>query len=138
MSLSTHRIVRPLHGPVNEKRVMRVTGALICAASAGVHVALLPAHLHEAPLLGVAFAVDGALLALAAVAVTDTRLAPRATLPTAVLLFTTAVGYLLSRTTGLPLLVREPEPLEGLGLFITVAELAGAACLLAASRREPR
>jgi len=42
---------------------------LACAISAGVHLGLVPEHLHEAPALGVSFIVSVFLLALATVAV---------------------------------------------------------------------
>jgi hypothetical protein len=44
----------------------------------------------------------------------------------AIVLGLIAVGYLLSRTTGIPLLITDREELDPLGVFTTGAELIGA------------
>ena len=49
------------------------------------------------------------------------------------------MAYLLSRTTGLPGVVHEAEPVDGLGVFTPLSELVGpGACLLLILRRERR
>jgi hypothetical protein len=95
-----------------------------CAISAGIHAALVPAHLAEGAAAGVAFAVSAAVLAALAVALTSR--------PTPVVLATTAaafagllVAYALAITTGLPVLHPEPEPVEGLALFTKAVEATG-------------
>jgi hypothetical protein len=135
MALSTPRIVRLPRPVVNDALV--AGGALVSAAAAGIHAGLVPEHLRMEPLLGVAFVIDALLLACAAAAVSSRP--PRAGRLAAAgsLLAGTALAYLLSRTTGLPPVSPSPEPVDGLGLFTTVTEVAGAVCLLAASRREP-
>jgi hypothetical protein len=117
----------------------RTLAAVVCAGSAGVHAVLVPDHLHESTLLGFAFALDALLLGLASVLLGSAGRADR-TLPAAAgLLTATALTYVLSRTTGMPVLVPEVEPLDGLGACTTLSELAGAlACLLPILRREPR
>jgi hypothetical protein len=130
-------IVWPGVNPVNEPA--RVTAVLVCAGSAGVHLALVPEHLHESAALGAAFLLDGLMLALAAVLLGDSARGTRTTPAVAALLLATAGAYVLSRTTGIPWLLPDPEPHDVLGAVTTVCELAGAnACLLLTLRRDPR
>lgn len=118
MSLPVHPIVGPAPSLVNGSARWGV--ALVCAASAGVHAALVPAHFEERPALGWAFVLSVVLLAAAAV-----RLATESPAPPWVgaALWAVAAGYLLSRTTGLPGLVPEPEPVDVLGGLTTLAEV---------------
>jgi hypothetical protein len=77
-------------------------------------------------LLGSAFAAAAVALALTALAVRlpyNDSWAPAAA---AVVLCVIAVSYLLSRTTGVPLLITDPEQLDPLGAATTAAEVAGA------------
>ena len=60
---------------------------------------------------------------LAALAINDRRRGSRDVALVAAVLASTAVAYLLSRTTGLPGLTPEAEPVDGLGMFTTLAEL---------------
>lgn len=123
--------------PVND--AARLVAALVCAGSAGIHAGLVSAHLRESALLGILFVVDAAVLGVAAVAISDRRRGGREVVLVATVLAATAIAYLLSRTTGLPILVREAEPVDGLGVFTTLSELVGlGACLLLILRREPR
>jgi hypothetical protein len=95
-----------------------------CAISAGIHAALVPAHLAEGAAAGVAFGAAAALAA--AVAVALTRRASSAALATAAALFAGLIaGYALAVTTGLPLVHPQPEAVEGLALFTKAVELAG-------------
>ncbi len=104
----------------------------MCAASAGVHAALVPPHSHESSALAVAFALSAVALAAAAVAlVLDAR--PTVTTVVALLLVGVAAAYALSRTTGLPGLSLHPEPLDTFGTVVSCAELAAAWTL----RRRP-
>jgi hypothetical protein len=137
MNHPTGRAV-PAYRPGLE-HLYRMPGAAVCAGSAGIHAALVPEHLHQSGLLGVAFAVDSVLLALAAVLLTGRRASPSAPVAAAAVLAGTAAAYLLSRTAGVPGLVPGPEPLDGLGLSITLLELlAACACVLLAPRKEGR
>jgi hypothetical protein len=137
MNPPTHPIVWSGAGTVNE--VARATAVLVCASSAGVHLALVPEHLRESAPLGAAFLLDGLLLAVAAVLLADPGRWARTAGPAALLLGATAIAYVLSRTSGIPWLAPLPEPLDGLGAVTTVCELVGAdACLLLTLRREPR
>jgi hypothetical protein len=120
---------RPIVGirPLGVNGDARAVAASICAASAGVHAALVPEHYREKPALGAAFAVSAVALAWAALLLRRpagsrlTRIAPPA------VLLGVAACYLLSRGTGLPLLIPEPEELDALGLVTTLAELLAAA-----------
>ena len=98
----------------------------MCAGSAGVHAALIQPHLAESGLLGWAFAAAAAALALAAVFVRhprhDSWAIPAATAALCVI----AASYLLSRSTGIPVLIVQPEHVDLLGMVTTAAELAGA------------
>jgi GAF domain-containing protein len=118
---------------------IRALVATTCAASAGIHAALVPEHYHEAGLsLAAAFAASA--LALALCALLARRPGRDAHRLTAAVLLTVAAAYLLSRTTGIPLLVPEPERFEALGVLTTVAEVvaAAAAVCLPSNRREIR
>ena len=96
---------------------------VVCAASAGVHAALVPEHLLESRSLGLAFVVDALLLALAALVVRDPRHDGWAPAAAAWLLGGTAGAYLLSRTTAIPGLVPHREALDLLGFVISTAEV---------------
>jgi hypothetical protein len=98
---------------------------LACAISAGIHGALVPAHLDEGRAAGWAFALATAILAVLAVALTRR---PAAHVPL-VLAAGTLAGllgaYVLAITTGLPLLHPEPEPVDALALVTKAIEAVG-------------
>jgi hypothetical protein len=100
----------------------------VCAGSAGVHAALIQPHFLESALLGSAFTAAAIALALAALAVRQPRHDSWAIMAAAAALCVIAVSYLLSRSTGIPLLIVEPEHADPLGMVTTAAELAGAVC----------
>ena len=97
-----------------------------CAVSAGIHAALVPAHLAESAAAGSAFAASAAVLA--GLAVVLTRQPTPAALAVAAGTFAALlVAYALAVTTGLPVLHPEPEPVDGLALFTKAVELTGLA-----------
>ncbi len=105
--------------------VRRDVVILACAISAGIHGALVPAHLEERAAAGWAFAVSTAILAVLATALTRR---PTARLPLVLAAATLAgllAAYALAVTTGLPLLHPEPEPVDGLAVFTKAIEAAG-------------
>lgn len=107
--------------------VLRYVTTLVCAASAGVHAALIGPHLAEGgPLLGGAFAAAALALAGAALAVRQPRHDTWAPPAAAAVLALIAGGYLLSRTAGIPLLIPAAEHSDLLGAVTTAAELGGA------------
>ena len=107
--------------------VLRYAVTVVCAASAGIHAALVQPHVEEAgPLPGGAFAAAALALAATALAVRQPRHDAWAPAAAAIVLGLIAVSYLLSRTTGIPLLITDREELDLLGAFTTGAELSGA------------
>jgi len=98
---------------------------LACAISAGVHLGLVPEHLHEAPALGVSFIVSVFLLALATVAVALRPNDLRAVRLTGLLLAGLLVAFAASRTTGLPLLQPDREELDAVGLITQIVQASG-------------
>ena len=108
-----------------------------CAVSAGVHAALVPEHLEESTAAGGGFVAATVLLAALAVALTfrpDDRLVAIAAAATFVGLL---VSYALATTSGMPLLMPTPEPVDGLALATKGVEVLGlAAALLAFTPHE--
>jgi hypothetical protein len=116
---------------------LRIAASTICAASAGVHAALVPHHLHESVGLGVAFLCSAVALVVAAVVVPNPRHDRWGPSLTATVLAVTATGYVLSRTVGLPLLIDTPEAVDPLGVLTSAAEVAGVwACLPLLNRKD--
>jgi ABC-type Fe3+-siderophore transport system permease subunit len=112
---------------------------MVCAGSAGVHAALVRPHIAEAGLLlGSAFAAAAVALALTALAVRLPRNDSWAPAAAAVVLCLIALSYLLSRTTGVPLLISDPEQLDPLGAATTAAEVAGAIAGIVLMSRKDR
>jgi hypothetical protein len=95
-----------------------------CAISAGIHGALVPAHLAESRGAGLAFAAAAALLTASAAALTVQPSLP-ALLVTAALLAGLIGGYAVATTSGLPLMHPEPEPVDGLAIFTKAVEAVG-------------
>lgn len=131
--------VRPI-GPVRAEwhsTMLRYVVTVVCAASAGVHAALVRPHMQEAGvLLGGAFAVASLALALAALAVRRAQHDAWAPAAAAAVLCLIAVGYLLSRTTGVPLLIASREELDPLGGITTAAELLAAVAAVGLQQRK--
>ena len=116
---------------------LRYFVAAVCAASSGVHAALVPEHVHEGgPRLGGAFAVSAVLLAAVAVAVRRPQ-RDRLALPGAALVLAgVAFAYLLSRTAGIPLLITTPEAADPIGTITSAAEVAAALAAVALITRK--
>jgi hypothetical protein len=101
-----------------------------CAVSAGVHAALVPEHLDESAAAGGGFIVATIMLAALAVASTvrpPTRLAAAAAAATFAGLL---LAYALAVTSGVPVLMPHPEPVDGLALATKAVELIGLAAAL--------
>jgi len=137
MTLST-----PLHVPILTPSVRGVSELLRyavlagCAASVGVHVGIIPAHVEEGATAEVAsFAAASAGLAVLGLLVANARWDAWAPLAAAGVLTAVAGAYLLSRTVGLPGLVGDPESFDLTGLVSLVVEVAGAAAGIALSLR---
>lgn len=101
-----------------------------CAASAGAHAGLVPEHLREEPRLGIAFIV-AALLLSASGAVLAIRPGDRPVAKAAGALFAGLIAaYVASRTTGIPLLAPDREPVDATGVITDVVETLGLAAAL--------
>jgi apolipoprotein N-acyltransferase len=103
---------------------------LACAASAGAHAGLVPAHLRDEPRLGVAFLVAVVLLVSALIAVSLRPTDRRVLAAAAGLLLGLALAYLATRTTGIPVLDPEREAVDAVGVLTTSIEIAGVAFAL--------
>jgi len=103
---------------------------LACAASAGAHASLVPAHMHKKPRLGAAFLVAVVLLLSALIAVSLRPTDRRVLAGAALVLFGLAVAYLATRTTGIPVLDPEREAVDTVGVLTTSIEIAGVAFAL--------
>jgi hypothetical protein len=96
-----------------------------CAASAGAHAALVPAHLGHEPALGLAF-VAAAVVTLAVSAVLTFRPDSAAAGHLAALVLAALIAaYAVSVTTGIPALADEPEPVDLVGLATKAVEALG-------------
>ena len=107
---------------------LRYCVTAVCAGSAGVHAALIQPHFLESGLLGSAFTAATVALALAALVVRQPRYDWWAIAAASVLLCVIAASYTLSRSTGIPVLIAQPEHVDPLGTVTTAAEIAGACC----------
>lgn len=96
-----------------------------CAASAGAHAGLVPAHLNGEPRLGVAFLIAVVLLVAAATAAATHPGDRRITSAVGLLLACLMLAYLASRTTGIPMLDPEPEALDMVGIATNAVEALG-------------
>jgi drug/metabolite transporter (DMT)-like permease len=106
--------------------------AACCAASAGVHAALVPEHLEENALLGTGFAVAAVLLFASTLALSGHRAASPLFAPAIALLLVALVGaYGLSRTVGLTFIGAEVEAVDGVGVATQVVQVVALAAAIA-------
>ena len=113
-------------GPAWIDTGLRYCLTAICAASAGVHASLIREHFAESTLLGSAFVAATVAMALAALVVRQPRYDKWALGVATAALGLIAVSYMLSRSTGIPVLIVQPEHVDPLGTVTTAAELVGA------------
>jgi hypothetical protein len=109
--------------------------AVVCAASAGVHGALIAPHGHESTRLAFAFLLATVALVAAAVAL-GLDPTPAVSGAAASLLLAIAAAYLLSRTTVVPGLTQHKEPFDTVGVVTSCLELAAA--VVAVRQPNPR
>src|SRR5436190_10754040 len=109
---------------------------VMCSVSAGVHAALVPEHLAESAAAGGGFIAATVLLAGLIVALArrpDSRLVVGAAAATLVGLL---VSYVLAVTSGMPVLMPSPEPVEAVALATKAVEALGLAAAWGLLRRE--
>jgi hypothetical protein len=107
----------------------------LCAAAAGVHVALVVPRAHESMRVAVAFLLVTVALVVASLA-EALGPTPVGSAAVATLLLAVATAYLLSRTAGIPGLIEHPEPFDPVGVVISCLELVAA--VLAVRQINPR
>ena len=107
-----------------------------CAVSAGIHAALIPEHLDESAAAGGGFIAATVLLGVLVVALTRRPDSPRLVFAAALTLVGLIVSYVLATTSGMPVLMPEPEPVEGLALATKAVELLGVAAAWSLIGRE--
>ena len=136
MTLST---TGSLHlATVRVNAALRFIVVAICAASAGMHVALVPGHLRESLALGLAFGLSAGALAAASLVVRDPRHDSWAPITAGAVLSLTAMAYALSWSTGIPWLIPHAEHLDVLGLATSATEVVAALAATLLITREER
>ena len=109
-----------------------------CAASAGVHAALVPAHAQEGLAAGATFAAAAVALVAVAVALT-VRPGSRSAAGAAVLVLGGLVlSYVAASTVGLPLLHSDSEGVDALALGTKLVEVAALALAVGELRASAR
>jgi hypothetical protein len=103
---------------------------LACAASAGIHAGIVPEHLREEPRLGLAFIIAVLALLATCAAVAFRPSAPPVPWIAAAVLGGLIVGYITSRTTGIPVLAPDPEAVDAIGVIAVCIELLGVVCAI--------
>jgi len=108
---------------------------LVCAVSAGIHAALAPEHFREATAAGLGFAGSTAALTVIAVALTRRADSTPWLAASAIVLGGLIVAYALAVTTGVPVVMPEPESVDGLALVTKAVEAVGLLAAATALRR---
>jgi hypothetical protein len=118
-------------GQVTNTSTTRDLLIVACAVSAGVHAGLVPEHLHESTAAGGGFIVATLLLAGLCVALTVRPVKHMAFAVAALTFAGLLVSYALAVTSGIPVLMPQPEPIDGLALATKAVELVGLFAALA-------
>ena len=108
--------------PNTPSPLLRPAAALALVVEIGIHVDLAPDHLREVPYIGASFVVGSVLLATVLIGL---AIAPRSAavwLAGALVCTGMAVGFVASRTVGLPGLHEAWTSDGGLGLFALLFE----------------
>jgi hypothetical protein len=127
---------RLLGMPLNHPLRGLPVAALVVAGAA--HIPVIPAHLREAPYIGILFIVlaAGSLVLAGVLAFRDVA---AAYVLTAVVMALALVAYVISRTVGLPLIGDDVGNwLEPLGVVSIIAEIVACAAAIALSRHLPQ
>lgn len=122
----------PLRHPL---RWLAVAALLVVSAA---HIPVIPAHLHEAPYIGILFI----LLAVASFVLAGVLTfhdVTAAYVLTAVVMALALAAYVISRTLGLPLIGDDVGNwLEPLGVVSIIGEIIACAAAIALSRKSPK
>ena len=111
--------------------------ALITAAiSAGVHAALVPEHFHERFAAGAGFVGATVLLGALVVWLTYSPRNARAVSALALVFAGLIASWALAVTSGVPVLVPEPEAVDGVAVATKLIEAAGLLLALGLVRAE--
>jgi hypothetical protein len=102
--------------------------------SACAHLSLVSAHLVELPALGVAFAGATVLLTVFALVILCGRSTSGLLGVNGLLLVGLSVGYVVSRTAGLPVIGEGVEPWDSLGVVTQFVQALGLLCIVGAQR----
>jgi len=117
------------------QRILMLLVAGVDIGSAYVYAGPVSEHLHEAPPLGVAFALATALLIAFALALLVVRESTSVLRANALLFVGLCAGYALSRTAGLPVVGEGVEPVYSAGVATQFVQVAGLLCILATQVR---
>jgi hypothetical protein len=98
---------------------------LICAASAGVHAVLAPAHFRETPPLGLGFRASAIALAAVAIALDRRPESTKARHVAALLLGALILAYAATRVAAVPFLGEHKESLDAVGVVTKLFEALG-------------
>jgi hypothetical protein len=109
---------------------------IACAASGGMHAALVPNHLRESAAAGVAFLVAAVALGGFTVWLSRRPGSRPALAGAGMVLAGLIAGYALATTTGLPVLHQSEEPVQALALAAKAIELLGLVAAASAFRRQ--
>jgi hypothetical protein len=116
------RLSSPRREPASYRTIVVVA---TCAASAGAHAALVPAHIRDLPALGAAFILATVALLAAGAALIARPVSIGAHRGAGLLLVALIGGYGASVTTGIPWLAAEPEPVDPVGVATKCIEAVG-------------
>jgi drug/metabolite transporter (DMT)-like permease len=140
MALTHQPIITPV-GARSDVGTAQLLACVACAASTGVHVALVPEHYREGGwVLAGAFLLSALALGACALLLRQPPSHAWALVVPIGVLLTVAGCYLLSRTTGIPLLIPQAEEADPLGVLTTSSEVLAAAAVAwtLATRKEAR
>ncbi|MCZ2404771.1 hypothetical protein IV498_16710 [Paenarthrobacter sp. Z7-10] len=120
------------------RRPLRALPAAALVVAGAAHIPVIPAHLHEAPYIGILFILLAAGSFVLAGVLTFYDVAAAYVL-TAVVMALALVAYIISRTFGLPLIGDDVGNwLAPLGVVSVIAEIVACAAAIALSRKSPR
>jgi hypothetical protein len=116
--------------------VRRDLAVIAASISAGIHAALVPEHLRERFAAGAGFIAATVLLGALVVWLTYRPRSARAALALVLVFAGLIASWALAVTTGAPVLMPEPEAVDGVAVATKLIEAAGLLLALGLARRE--